>query len=147
LDKKPGPKKTRMASSILSPTSQVLPNTAAVIGLVPIALGVNAILRPRSGLSILEFAAPKEPETQKLVDNLIRIYGARDVAIGVPILLSWHFGDRRLLGWLLITGAFTACVDAWATKLQNGKGEWNHLPFSVIGVGLGGGILGWFGGN
>jgi hypothetical protein len=136
-----------MASSLLSPTSHLLPNTAAAIGLVPIALGLNAILRPRSGLSILSFPAPQEPQTQNLVDNLVRIYGARDVAIGVPILLSWHFGDRRMLGWLLVTGAFTACVDAWATKLQNGRGEWTHLPFAVVGVGLGGGMLGWFGGK
>lgn len=133
-----------MATSIFSPTSQALPNTAAVIGLVPIALGINAILRPRSALTLLEFATPKEPEAQKLADNLMRIYGGRDVAIGVPMLLSWYFGDRKVLGWLLITGAFTASVDAWSTRLQNGKGEWNHLPFAVVGVGLGGGILGWF---
>ena len=133
-----------MANSIFSPASQALPNTAAVIGLVPIALGINAIFRPRSALSLLEFATPKDPEAQKLADNLMRIYGGRDVAIGVPMLLSWYFGDRKVLGWLLITGAFTASVDAWATRLQNGKGEWNHLPFAVIGVGLGGGILGWF---
>lgn len=133
-----------MATSIFSPTSQALPNTAAVIGLVPIALGINAILRPRSALGLLEFPTPKEPESQKTVDNLMRIYGGRDVAIGVPMLLSWYFGDREVLGWLLITGALTASVDAWATRLQNGKGEWNHLPFAVVGVGLGGGILGWF---
>ena len=136
-----------MATSIFSPTSQALPNTAAIIGLVPLGLGINAIVRPRSALSLLEFSAPKEPESQKLVDNLMRIYGGRDVAIGVPILLAWYFEDRKILGWLLITGAFTATVDAWATKLQNGKGEWNHLPFAVIGVALGGGILGWFSSN
>lgn len=135
-----------MTTSIISSTSQLLPNTAAVIGLVPTALGINAILRPRAALGLLEFAAPKEPESQKLVDNLMRIYGGRDVAIGVPLLLAWYFEDRKILGWLLITGAFTASVDAWATRLQNGKGEWNHLPFAAIGVALGGGILGWFGG-
>jgi hypothetical protein len=136
-----------MATSIFSPTIQILSNTAGFIGLVPVALGINAIFRPRVALNLLEFTPPRDREGQKLVDNLMRFYGGRDVAIGMPLLLAWYFEDRKMLGWLLIMGAFTASVDAWATRLQNGKGEWNHLPFAVIGLALGGGLLGWFGGN
>jgi hypothetical protein len=136
-----------MATSIFSPTIQILSNTAGFIGLVPVALGINAIFRPRVALNLLEFTPPRDREGQKLVDNLMRFYGGRDVAIGMPLLLAWYFEDRKMLGWLLIMGAFTASVDAWATRLQNGKREWNHLPFAVIGLALGGGLLGWFGGN
>lgn len=119
----------------------LLPNIAALAGLVPIILGVNAILRPRSALRIIEFAPPKDPESQKLVDNLMLMYGARDLACGIPILLSWYF-DRRPLGWLMIVAAIIPCVDAWAAKRQNGRGMRMHLPFAVLGVVLGAALLG-----
>lgn len=135
-----------MASSILSPNSQILPNTAAVLGLAPIALGTNAIFRPRSALGLFDFSPVKDAEAQKLIDNLMRIYGARDLAYGLSVLIAWYYGHREALGWIFVAGTIIALVDAWATRLQKGKGEWNHLPFAILGVGLGGGILGWFGG-
>ncbi|KAM0715038.1 hypothetical protein Q7P37_009503 [Cladosporium fusiforme] len=136
-----------MATSILSPTSQVLPNTAAIIGLVPTLLGINFIFRPRSALDLLLFPTPKDPEAQKLVDNLLRIYGARDIAIGLPTLIAWYFGHRKILGWLMIVGIITTGVDGWVSRLQIGGGEWRHWAFAPLGFGLGGGMLGWFGGQ
>lgn len=135
-----------MAPSILSPTSPVLPNTAALISLAPTLLGINAILRPRTALNLLHFRPPKDAEAQRLVDNLIRIYGARNVAFGLPTLIAWYCGHREILGWLSVSGVVVASVDGWVTRMQNGEGEWNHWPFALVGVGLGGGLLGWFGG-
>jgi hypothetical protein len=120
--------------------SQLLPNIAGLAGLVPCALGINAILRPRSGLRVLDFTAPKDLESQKLVDNLMLMYGARDLAVGLPVLLAWYF-DRRALGWLMFANAVIPFVDAWAAKRQNGRGEWVHLPFAALGLGLGAVLL------
>jgi len=120
--------------------SQLLPNVAGVAGLVPCALGINAMLRPRSGLQILDFPPPKDKDSQRLVDNLMLMYGARDLAVGVPVLLAWYL-DRRALGWLMFVNAIIPCVDAWAAKRQNGKGVWMHLPFAALGVGLGAALL------
>lgn len=118
----------------------LLPNIAALAGLVPILLGINAIFRPRSALRVIEFHPRKDPEARELVDNLMLMYGARDLACGIPILLSWYF-DRRPLGWLMIVAAIIPCADAWAVKRQNGKGMRMHLPFAVLGVVLGAALL------
>ena len=121
--------------------SQLLPNIAGLAGLVPSFLGINAILRPSSGLRVLDFTAPKDPESQRLVDNLMLMYGARDLAVGLPVLLAWYFDRRAELGWLMFANAVIPCVDAWAAKRQNGRGEWVHLPFAVVGLGLGYALL------
>lgn len=136
-----------MATSILSPSPQLLTNTAFLFGLIPTALGVNAILRPRSALAILQFARPKDAQAGKLVDNLMRIYGSRDIVVGLPVLIAWYLGGKQMLGWIMVVQAVIPFVDAWATRLQNGNDEWNHLPVGFVGLGLGGGILGWFGGQ
>lgn len=119
---------------------QLVPSIAALAGLVPTVLGINAIFRPRSALRVIDFPVPKDAESQKLVDNLMLMYGARDLAVGLPILLAWYF-DRRALGWLMIVNAIIPCVDAWAARRQAGKGEWMHLPFVALGVGLGAALL------
>jgi hypothetical protein len=120
---------------------QLIPNIAFLAGLVPTLLGINAILRPRAGLRVIGFAPPKDAASQKLVDNLMLMYGARDIAVGLPILLSWYFDDRRALGWLMVVNAVIPCVDAWAARRQTGGGEWMHLPFAALGVGLGAALL------
>lgn len=120
--------------------NHLLPSIAALAGLVPTALGINAIFRPRAGLHVIDFPSPKDAESHKLVDNLMLMYGARDVAVGLPILLAWYF-DRRALGWLMIVNTVIPCVDAWAARRQTGKGEWMHLPFAALGAGLGAALL------
>lgn len=107
-----------------SQTSQLLPNTAAVFGVIPCVLGVNALLRPRSGLEVFQFPLPASPEARKLTDNLLRIYGARDISIGLSTLIAWYFGDRKVLGWIIISGCVVTAVDGWVSKLQIGRGEW-----------------------
>jgi hypothetical protein len=120
--------------------SQLLLNIAALAGLVPTFLGINAVLCPRAALRVIDFPAPKDTESLRLVENLMLMYGARDVAVGLPILLAWYF-DRRALGWLMIVNAVIPCVDAWAARRQTGNGEWMHLPFAALGVGLGAALL------
>ncbi|KAM0705731.1 hypothetical protein Q7P35_007091 [Cladosporium inversicolor] len=120
--------------------AHLFPNIAALAGLIPITLGINAIFRPRSALLVIEFQPPKDPEAQKLVDNFMLMYGARDLACGIPILLSWYF-DRRPLGWLMMVAAIIPCADAWAVKWQNGRASRMHLPFAVLGLVLGAALI------
>lgn len=137
-----------MASSILSPTSAVLPNTAATLGLAATVVGIDVMFRPRAALGQLQFPAPKDPEAQRLVDNLMRSYGVRDSVVGLSILIAWYFGHRETLGWIMVSGiGLMTGVDGCVSRLHIGKGEWNHWPFALVSLGLGGGILGWFGGQ
>lgn len=73
-------------------------NTTFAVGLVPIILGINAILRPASALSILEFPAPPNAEGQRLAKSLMQIYGGRNISLGLLMILIWARGDRRTLG-------------------------------------------------
>lgn len=136
-----------MTSSILSPDSQLLPNTAAVISLIPTTLGITAMLRPRHMLKLLHFPSPKDAEAQKVVDNLVRMFGGRDLALGLFVLAARYFGNREVLGWIMVAGSVAPAVDGWATRLQLGQREWDHWPFIVVNLALGGGMLGWFGGQ
>ena len=133
-------------SSIISPSSlPYVANTAAVIGLIPTAIGICAILRPQLGLSILQFPTPTAPKVRTLVHGLIRIYGARDLAIGLTTLAIWHFGGAgqgnevgcMILGCSTLAGVLLVAVDGWMSKVVIGRGEWNHWGGIPIGLGLG----------
>lgn len=146
------------------PTSQLLPNAAAVFGVLPCALGINALLRPRSALQIFQFPLPASPDAHKLVDALLQFYGARNVTIGISTLTAWYFGDRNVLGGIMLSGCVVVAVDGWVTKRLIGRGEWYvtsrmfsfleslltwsrmHWALLPVGLGLGGGLLGWFDG-
>lgn len=136
-----------MAPSIFSQDSSLLPNTAAFLGLVPTFLSINTILRPRSALGQLQFPAPRDPEAQRLVDNLMRMHGGRDMALGLSMLIARYSGHRKVLGYMMVLGVVVSCVDGWVSKLQVGKGEWINWSFALLFMGLGGDMLGWFGGD
>lgn len=133
-------------ASILSPSSTVLPNTAAVIAVFPLALGLNAILRPRATLELFTFALPAAPEAQKLTFNLIRLYGARDLYLGASTLAAWYNGDRKTLGWLLLLGGGVVFADGLIEREQTGKGVEKHWPLVPVMAALGAALLGAFDG-
>lgn len=96
----------------------------------------------RIALNLLHFPSPRDAEAQRLVDNLMRIYGARNVASGLPTLIAWYFGHREILGPLSISGVVVAGVDGWVMRLQNGEGGVESLAFCAGGGGVGGWVVG-----
>lgn len=113
-------------------------------GLLPTLLGINAILRPASALSLFDFPTPSQPEGQRLARSLMQIYGSRNVAVGLTTLAIWSSGDRHLLGLVMFALTQIAIVDGFVSRAQIGRGQWNHWVFAILGAGLGAGVLGLF---
>jgi hypothetical protein len=114
---------------------------ASVFATIFIGFGINGILRPRNALEFFEFKAPASAPDADLVDNLVVIYGARDVFMGLAIYSTAYFGDRKALGWILIAGSGVAFVDG-AVCWTQGKGEWNHWSYAPILAAVGSVLLG-----
>ena len=118
-----------MATSRFS-QSPYLHIAATVFATIFLGFGINAMLRPRNALEIFEFEAPASIADKKLVDNLMVIYGARDVFMGLAIYSAEYFGNRKTLGWILIAGSGVAFVDGAVCRAQIGRGEWNHWGYA-----------------
>lgn len=125
-------------------TSAILPLIAASLGTICISFGINAILRPEQALSFFEFDYPAIEAEQNLVDNLLTVYGIRDIFMGIAIYATAWCGSRRALGWILLAVGAVAVGDG-VVCWRNGHGEWNHWGYAplagVVGalfVGMGG---------
>ncbi|KAH8893963.1 hypothetical protein GQ53DRAFT_745366 [Thozetella sp. PMI_491] len=129
--------------SILSPRSPFLPNTAAFIGLVPTLLGFSALVWPRSVLTNFEFPAPKTPDGLRLSDSLCQLFGVRDVALGLMVLVIRLRGDRVMLGQSLLLGALLPLGDGAVSLSHIGGGAWKHWAFIPVMVAVGGALMGW----
>lgn len=70
------------------------------------------------------------------------IYGARDVFMGLAVYATVYFGDRKALGWILISGSAVAFVDGAVCLRQIGSGQWNHWGYAPVLTVLGGLLLG-----
>ncbi|KIJ39517.1 hypothetical protein M422DRAFT_230605 [Sphaerobolus stellatus SS14] len=130
-----------MATSIFS-QSPYLHIAASVFATIYLGFGINGILRPRNALEFFEFKAPASAADKKLVDNLMVLYGARDLFMAIAIYSAAYFGDRKTLGCILIAGSGVALVDGAVCRAQIGKGEWNHWGFAPVLVAVGSVLLG-----
>ncbi len=130
-----------MATSRLS-QSPYLRIAASVFATIFLGFGINGILRPRNALEIFEFEAPASASDKKLVDNLMVLYGARDLFMGLAIYSAAYFGNRKTLGWILIAGSGVAFVDGAVCRAQIGRGEWNHWGYAPALTAVGSVLLG-----
>lgn len=137
-----------MASSFLSPTSTLLPNTAMLINLFPIGVGSFALLRPGPFIEqTFEQPLPSDPKTRKIALSLARLFGIRAVFMGCAALGAWYAEERKLLGYLVLLGVGVGTVDGLAQRSVTGSGtEWRHLWLVPILVGVGAGLVGWLDG-
>jgi hypothetical protein len=109
----------------------------AVMGIIPISFGINAILRPEHALTFFEFEPPVAPRDRSLVDNLMIVYGVRDIFMGLAVYAAGFFGTRKSLGWTLIATSAVAIADG-AVCWSNGHGEWNHWGYAPVLAIIGG---------
>eukprot|EP01117_Protostelium_nocturnum_P003364 TRINITY_DN14353_c0_g1_i1.p1 TRINITY_DN14353_c0_g1~~TRINITY_DN14353_c0_g1_i1.p1 ORF type:complete len:131 (-),score=39.29 TRINITY_DN14353_c0_g1_i1:104-496(-) len=105
---------------------------ATASGTIFLGFGINALFRPRSALEMFEWSPPTLAADQKLVDNLMVIYGARDVFMGLAIYFAAFYGTRKSLGWTLIAASGVAFVDGLASISQIGGGQWNHWGYAPV---------------
>lgn len=130
-----------MATSSFS-QSLSLRIAASVFATISVGFGINAILRPLNALTFFEFETPASASDKKLVDNLMVIYGARDIFMGLAIYSAAYFGDRKTLGCILIAGSGVAFVDGAVCWAQKSNAEWNHWGYAPILAAVGSVLLG-----
>lgn len=124
-------------------TTTAFANATAVLNILPVFSGLNAILRPASALSVLGFPTPPpEPKGQKLSDSLVRMYGVRQATMGLASLALWWAGEHRLMGVFMLVNSPVAIVDGLVSRWLTGGGEWGHWGFIPVGLMLTAGLLG-----
>lgn len=107
-----------------------LANTAALVACVPTAVGIIGLRNPSAILGIFESAPLSTTATaqdHKLLDGFIRLFAARDIAVGVTTLAIWYHGCRggkregyATLGTAMLAGAGLVLMDG----LVKSVGEW-----------------------
>lgn len=105
-------------------------------------MGINALFRPASALALFQFPAPADPAARQLVENLIIVYGSRDIVMGSAIWATAFFGSRKALGSILLVSCFAAVVDGFVSLRQIGRGQWNHWGLVPLGAGVGALLMG-----
>ena len=121
--------------------SSFLPIVASASATTFIAFGVNAILRPENALTFYEWEAPTAASAKNLVNNLMIIYGVRDIFMGLAMYSVAYFGNRKALGWMLIAASGVAFADG-AVCWNQGKGEWSHWGYAPMLTVVGSLLLG-----
>lgn len=127
-----------------SPLSQsiYLRVISGVLSVLPLGFGINALLRPANALAFFEFDRPVSAIDQKLVDNLLLLYGARDVFMAAAMFATAYYGHRKALGWILISLSGVAGMDGIIVRDQIGRGEWTHWGYAPVLATLGAVLLG-----
>ncbi|KAI5196149.1 hypothetical protein E4T39_07950 [Aureobasidium subglaciale] len=113
--------------------SPYLNNAAGVLGHLLILGGSGAIFSPRSVIGAFGLTAPTAPDSQRLADLLIPLYGFREVSLGLSIVSVWHYGNTKTLGLTTLAVVVTALGMEWV--------HWGLVP---IATGLAAGLLGYF---
>ena len=121
--------------------SPILYIASSAFATIFIGFGVNAILRPDNALTFFEWEAPTAASDKILVENLMVVYGVRDIFMGLAMYATAYFGSRNALGWVLIAGSGVAFADGVVCRNQ-GKGEWNHWGYAPMLTVVGGLLLG-----
>jgi hypothetical protein len=111
-----------------------------------LGFGATYMLYPRVGYSLYGFSnTPSNASEWTNMENVMVLYGAKDLFIGTAIFASTWFGTRKSAGMILIAGGACAGVDGWVVKGEAGTGEWNHWGYGSAMVGLGATMMGWVG--
>lgn len=126
------------------PHQDVYTRLALVGAIAPTAVGLNAVLRPSSAISMLGFPVPPQAVASGLAEALVQMYGSRSITLGLTSLVVLLFGDRKTLGWVCLTGAPLAAIDGYASYRFMGSGQWGHWIFVPFSLGMAGGLLGWY---
>ena len=107
----------------------------AVIGVVPFAFGVIALLKP---LSMAPGMALKitTPEGRKIAEDMYKVYAARNITLGSVLLTAVYFGNRQVMGVGMLGAALMAFIDGAVTGSNKKGGEWQHWPLVPVGLGL-----------
>ncbi|KAG9943432.1 hypothetical protein KCU85_g8677, partial [Aureobasidium melanogenum] len=125
-------------------TSPLLVNSAGVLGHLLVVGGSAAVFSPRSVIGAFGLDTPSAPESQRLIDLLVPLYGFRELSLGLSMVAVWRYGNIKTLGWTTMAVVVTALGDGWVARKQRKGMEWVHWGLTPIALGLGAGLLGYF---
>jgi hypothetical protein len=104
---------------------------ASAFATIFLGFGINAMLRPDHGLTFFEFEPPTTDK--QLVKDLMVVYGARDIFMGLAIYSAAYFANSKALGWIMVAGSAVAFVDgAVVYSSPVGQGAMNHWGYAPI---------------
>ncbi|KAK8094028.1 hypothetical protein PG997_000713 [Apiospora hydei] len=136
---------------------------AAMFSLMLWQTGASQLVRPGSALELWRFPSPSKSSessessgpddantatttTQKdLVHGLIRREAIRNLVLGLVGLATWYRRDRKLLGYVMLCGCFTAFSDGLISRAVIGGEELRHWVFLPFMLGTAAGLFGWLG--
>jgi hypothetical protein len=119
-------------------------NGSLGLGFMLIGLGLNASFRPDAHLKNLEFPVPTEPLAKKFSHALMRIWGIRNISVGLLISTIWATGDENLMAKALCISLALPITDGFVSRIVIGGGEAQHWMFPPILVVMSAGLFGWF---
>ncbi|KAG4266528.1 hypothetical protein FPRO04_11131 [Fusarium proliferatum] len=119
-------------------------NGSLGLGLMIVGLGLNATLRPNDHLQRLEFPIPTEPLAKKFSLALMRIWGIRNITVGVLISIIWTTGDENLMAKALSAALAMPITDGFVSRIIIGGGETQHWVFPPLLVVMIAGLFGYF---
>ncbi|KAJ3537573.1 hypothetical protein NM208_g6255 [Fusarium decemcellulare] len=119
-------------------------NGSLGLGLMLVGLGLNASLRPDAHLKSLEFPVPSEPLAKKFSHALMRIWGIRNISVGLLISIIWTTSDEKLMGKALSAALTLPITDGFVSRIVIGGGEFQHWMFPPVLVVMIAGLFGWF---
>jgi hypothetical protein len=124
--------------------SPYLTHAAGAIGHLLVIGGSYTVLSPRSVVGAFGLAIPTSPESQRLTDLLVPLYGFREVSLGLSIVSIWHYGNSKTLGLSTLAVVATLLGDGWIARKQRKGLEWVHWSLVPVATGLTAGLLGYF---
>lgn len=134
-------------SRLKPPTTMSHPiiyNSSLGISLMLVGLGLNASFRPDAHLRALEFPVPSEPLARKFSHALMRIWGIRNISVGLLLSVIWTAKDEGLMAKALCAVLTLPVTDGFVSRLVIGGGEFQHWIFPPITVVMIAGLFGLF---
>lgn len=123
---------------MVSPRSTDYAATAVfALGMMPGLVGINSLLRPAHGLSLLNFPSPPDAQSRKLAHSLVQMAGTRNITMSLTTLVVWLTADKRTLGYTMLAGAPLALIDGFISRGVVEGMEWRHWIFVPVSLGLG----------
>ncbi|KAF5659034.1 integral membrane protein [Fusarium denticulatum] len=119
-------------------------NGSLGLGLMLVGLGLNATLRPNDHLQRLEFPIPTEPLAKKFSHALMKIWGIRNITVGVLISIIWTTGNENLMAKALSAALAMPITDGFVSRIIIGGGETQHWVFPPLLVVMAAGLFGFF---
>ncbi|CAG7555651.1 unnamed protein product [Fusarium equiseti] len=122
----------------------ILFNTTLPMSLFLFSLGLNASFRPEAHLKALEFPLPKDAEAKKFAYALMRIWGIRNISVGLLLTLIWATGDEKLMAKAMGVTILLPVADGFVSRIVIGGGETQHWVFPPLLALVSAGLFGWF---